>query len=124
MTDLGGFQFGLSHNPIAVHVDGATLGDFLGSGGRSTAAVGPVIDNESGHVTFAGFSYGDVPGASGDGVLATLSLTALGPGATALTLEEVQVLDTKGQLMEVTPAITYILLGNVLHTYLPLTLVR
>ncbi|MBC8254744.1 MAG: hypothetical protein H8E35_12070 [Ardenticatenia bacterium] len=102
-TDLGGFQFDIAFDPAVVQVEDVTLGDLLGSTGRSTTPLGPVIDNAAGAVTFGGFSFGDQPGPSGDGVLAVVTWTALGVGSSPLHLENVQVVDVAGQKQ---PAIT------------------
>jgi len=94
VVDLGGFQYTLRFNPAVVRVEGATLGSFLSSTGRSASAVGPVIDNQAGTVTFGGFSFGAAAGPSGTGTLASITFRALAVGSTALTFEGVQLTDT------------------------------
>lgn len=94
VNDLGGFEFDLLFDPAVVRVSDANLGWFLGSSGRSTAAVGPSIDNTVGSVTFGGYSFGSNPGASGSGTLATVTFTPVAQGTSALTLQNVQLIDT------------------------------
>jgi len=94
ITDLGGFEFQLDYDPAIVYVDDVTLGSFLGSGGKNTAALGPTIDNGSGSVTFGGFSYGSGTGADGTGTLATITFSPQVTGTTALTLSNVQMRDS------------------------------
>ena len=96
-VDLGGFQLAMNFDPVVVRVDNVTLGNFLGSTGRSTVPLGPEIDNEMGRVTFGAFSFGDQPGPSGNGVLATLTLRSQAAGSSILDMQQVQVTDTVGR---------------------------
>ena len=57
--DLGGFEFYLHYTPAIVTVDSVTLGDFLGSTGRTGGTVGPDIDNQAGTVSFGAWT---IPG--------------------------------------------------------------
>jgi hypothetical protein len=94
VTDLGSFQFTLVFSPTVMHVDGVALGDFLGSTGRNTSPVGPQIDNETGTLTFGGFSFGEPPGPNGSGLLATITFSPQAEGESALHLQSVQVTNT------------------------------
>jgi general secretion pathway protein D len=94
VSDLAAFEFEVTYNPDVVHVDDVTLGAFLGSGGRNTAALGPDIDNTAGRVTFGGFSYGTGSGADGSGTVATITFSPQMTGTTSLTLTNVQLRDT------------------------------
>ena len=95
VLDLGSFQFNLVYDPSVVWVDGVTLGDFLGSTGRSAASLGPRVDNEAGKATFGAFSFGDQPGPDGSGALALVRLRAVGLGSSPLDLQNVQLTDAK-----------------------------
>jgi hypothetical protein len=97
VTDLGGFQFTLAFSPTIVHVEGAALGAFLGSTGRTTTPLGPDMDNDAGTVTFGAFSFGDSPGPDGSGVLATITFSPQAMGGSDLHLQDVQVTDTDPQ---------------------------
>lgn len=94
VNDLGGFQFDLLFDQAVVQVSDANLGGFLGSSGRDTEAAGPDIDNINGIVAFGAFSYGSNPGASGSGTLAMVTFTPVAQGSSALTLQNVQLVDT------------------------------
>jgi len=94
VTDLGSFQFTLTFSPDIVHVEGAELGNFLGSTGRSTIPVGPEIDNQLGTVSFSAASYGDQAGADGSGVLATITFSPQANGVSNLHLQGMLVTDT------------------------------
>jgi hypothetical protein len=54
-----------------------TLGDFLGSTGRSTVPLGPFVDNSAGTVRYGALSFGAPAGPDGSGTVATVVLRAL-----------------------------------------------
>ena len=93
VADVGSFQFTLAFSPDIVHAEGAELGDFLGSTGRSTLPVGPDIDNAAGTVAFAAASFGEQAGADGSGVLATVSFLPQAEGESDLSLTDVRVMN-------------------------------
>ena len=97
--DLGGFEFTLLFVPTTVTVDSVTVGDLPGSTGREDISIGPTSDNQAGRVSFGAVTVPpDVPGASGTGVLATVTLTAQGFGESPLDLQDVMVLNTHAEL--------------------------
>ena len=101
VSDLGGFEFDLVYPPSIVTIeDGAdvSLGDFLESTGRTASELGPEIDNTAGTLTFGAFSYGDA-GASGTGVLATITFTVQSRQDGTLDLQDATVSDTQGSEM-------------------------
>jgi subtilisin family serine protease len=87
--DLAGFEFDLLFDPAAITVTGVHLGNFLGSSGNTLVVLGPRA-GEAGRLVYGAFSYGEQPGASGNGSLVVLDLTLLTPGETALNLKDVQ----------------------------------
>ena len=91
---LGGFQFDLLYITTTVTVDDVTLGDFLGSTGRTIISLDPKIDNQKGRAIFGAFGYGYASGPDGTGALAIITLTAQGVGCSPLDLERILVLDT------------------------------
>jgi hypothetical protein len=95
VVDLGSFDFTLTFSPTVLSVQSATLGTFLGSTGRSTGALGPLIDNAAGSVRFGAFSFGTAAGPNGSGTLATLTLRALSSGSSPLHFASMQYTDTK-----------------------------
>jgi hypothetical protein len=74
VANLGGFQFTLAYSPTLVIVEDVTLGDFLGSSGRTAQPLGPAIDNSAGSAAFGGFTMGSPLGPSGAGVVARIRL--------------------------------------------------
>ena len=104
VTNLGAFEFTLKYNGSIVKIWQPTdvqLGDFLGSTGRTVVPTGPDIDNDAGEMTFGAFTFGENPGPDGDGVLATIILTAQSEGISALDLTDVQVTDINGDVIPI-----------------------
>ncbi|MBM4466887.1 MAG: hypothetical protein FJ014_15275 [Chloroflexi bacterium] len=124
-NDLGGFEFALFFVPATVTVDSVTVGDFLGSTGRTAGLLGPNIDNQTGRVNFGAWTLGSAPGPNGTGTLATITLTAQGAGISPLDLQDVRVLDTKARGKTPTVEDGLVVVGNVPTSskiYLPLVL--
>jgi hypothetical protein len=93
VENLGGFQLEIAYDPTVLEVTGGSTGDFLTSTGRTKIPVGFQVDNQEGSVLIAAATFGDAPGASGSGMLATITGDARSAGTTALRLENIQVLD-------------------------------
>jgi hypothetical protein len=96
-NDLGGFEFTLSFITTTVTADSVTLGDFLGSTGRTVSTVGPIIDDQAGRASFGAWTLPGPPGPDGTGALAIVALTTQGVGISPLDLQDVLVLDTNVQ---------------------------
>jgi tetratricopeptide (TPR) repeat protein len=56
VLDVGGFEFALTFDPGVLQVEAVTLGEFLGSTGRTVSAMGPTIDNAAGSLAFGAVS--------------------------------------------------------------------
>ncbi len=75
-ANLGGFQFDIHYNSASLVISGApdvVLGPFLGSTGNTTIPLGPVIDNNTGQVTYGASTLAAQPGPNGSGNLATIT---------------------------------------------------
>ena len=99
ITDLGSFEFEIAYDGDIVQIAESghvVLGPFLGSTGRSVIPVGPDIDNTAGSVVYGAASFGTQAGASGSGILATITWTPQVEGTTTLDLKNVKVSDTQG----------------------------
>lgn len=94
--DLGAFQFDLAFDPEILKFQGAQLGPFLGSTGRTVSAVPPLVAGD--HVTYAAVSGTDQPGANGSGDLVYVTMLALSAGTSRLALLKMTVLDTQGEV--------------------------
>jgi hypothetical protein len=120
VADLGAFQFSLRYDPALLQVTDVTLGDLLGSTGRSLIDIPVVVDHESGRVTVAGASYGSAPGPNEDGLLADVTLTARRHGKGDLWLENVKVLDTDANRQGTVSQGAAVSVSASDHVYLPL----
>jgi hypothetical protein len=100
--DLGGFGLVLKYDPDVVHIQDVALGNFLGNSGRDIYPLGPAVDNDVGSVRLGGFGIGEGLGASGGGVLATITFVAQQGGSPGLMLQEIQLTDTSGRSQPVT----------------------
>lgn len=94
VEDLGFFQFKVIFDPALLQVKEVALGDFLASTGRSATGVGPLIDNQTGSLTYGGFSLGALKGPDGNGVLAEVTFTGRATGVSTVRLSNVIVRDT------------------------------
>ena len=101
VVNLGAFEFELRYDPTIVHVDDVVLGEFLGSTGRTTHSLGPIIDNEAGTAAFGAATSGPQPGPDGSGMLATIHLSPRAFGTSDLHLQDLLVLDTGGDTIPV-----------------------
>jgi hypothetical protein len=118
--DLGGFEFAMLFVSTTVTVDSVTVGDFVGSTGRSVIAVPPKIDNQAGRASLGVATVGSAPGPTGTGVLAIVTLTAQGSGQSPLDLQNVLVLDTHARHQ--TPTVEDGVVRVGFAVYLPLLL--
>jgi hypothetical protein len=100
VVDLGNYEFRIAFDPAIVQAQGVELGSFLGSTGRRVTAVGPVIDNISGTLTYGAFSVGEQAGPGGSGTLATSTFRAVISGETPLALQGVTLTDTHARPIE------------------------
>jgi hypothetical protein len=96
--DLGGFEFDLVYDPTMLQVQQVESGPFLASSGRTVALLGPAIDQSAGKAAFGLYSQGTGAGASGGGVLARVTMMAIGPGRSALDLQTALLADPAGTL--------------------------
>ena len=104
VSDLGAFELNLFYDPAVVWVTDVQMGDFMGGTDRTVVPLGPEIDNDAGVVAYAGFTFGEQVGPDGNGRLATIVCQARGEGTTAVTLANVQLVDT--QAAPLTPLAT------------------
>ncbi len=96
VNDLGAFELVFAYDPALVQIDEAKLGPFIGSTNRTVIPVGIKDDRVTGRVSAGAVTLGTTSGASGDGVLVTLSITALRAGEGSLVLSDVRLADTQG----------------------------
>jgi hypothetical protein len=90
--NLGGFEFRVSYDPSVVQVssaDSTTLGDFLGSTGRTATLLSPIIDNNLGSLKVGAFSLGSSEGPSGAGKLVNIKFDSVGAGLSDININDI-----------------------------------
>ena len=97
VENLGSFEFDLRYDSTLLQFNQATLGEFPTSTGRNFTPTGPNNDPNQGVVKYGAFSLGTTPnGPSGQGILATLTFTALAEGSSNLDFIAAQVTNISG----------------------------
>jgi hypothetical protein len=94
--NVGVFQTDLVYDPGVLHVEGVSIGPFLGSSGRAVFPLHPSIDHSSGRATFGAFTFGSQPGASGSGDMAYIVLQMQSAGQTTLNFQQTGLGDPQG----------------------------
>jgi hypothetical protein len=105
--DLGAFEFeyGFSPTLVGTAANNIQLGGMLGSTGRTTGELRMAsAPGRPGVPLYGAYSYGAAGGPNGNGVLATVAMTAVAPGTSQLSLGHLKVTDVRGN--EVVAAVT------------------
>jgi hypothetical protein len=92
ISDLAGYQFGVNFDNTLLHLNGVSTGSFL-NGGDTTSFGSYDADPTDGTLDYV-FDARQGAGASGGGVLATLSFDTLTAGIAALSFLNVEFLDS------------------------------
>lgn len=112
-VDLYAYQFDIGFNPSMLSANSVSEGAFL-SGSGSTFFFSGFIDNVGGTISFVADSLtGPVSGASGNGTLATISFTSIGPGGSPVGVFNVTALDSFGEGIAVDTAGATVTVGVV-----------
>ncbi len=119
-ANLGAFEFEYNFTPAvaAATVNNIQLGPFLGSTGRTTGELRLAsAPGRPGVPLYGAYSYGTAGGPSGNGVLATVTMTAVAPGASQLSLtqlkmttitgDEIASISTAGSVTVIGPRLIY-----------------
>lgn len=88
-NSVAAFQFVLKYDPMVLGEPAVSEGPYLGSSGRTVSCLEPVVDSDRdgpGTVQYGCATTGSGGGASGSGVLATVSLRVTHPGSSGLEL--------------------------------------
>ncbi len=124
--DLGAFEFEYNFTPAVASaaVDNIQLGGMLGSTGRTTGALRLAsAPGRPGVPLFGAYSYGAASGPNGSGVLATVTMTAVSPGASQLSLSGLKVTDVAGnEVLSSATAGGVTVVAGLRYIYLPLLL--
>jgi hypothetical protein len=101
VENLGGYQFTLGFDPTLVTYEFISDADFLSSTGRTAIPFTP--DGEANQITFGAFTLASPnPGASGTGIMATATFTAIANGTLSLSLTNVILSDPSGTQISTT----------------------
>jgi len=95
VADLYGWEFKLSWNPILLDAVNVTEGPFLKQGGDTFFF--NKINNTEGYLLVDCTRLGEVSGASGDGIIATINLHVKGEGECLLDLHDTILLSSLEQ---------------------------
>ncbi len=94
VIDLYAYQFDINFDPLVLQADGIIEGAFLSIGG-GTFYIPGFIDDVFGAISFtANTLISAVPGVTGGGVLATVTLRAVSAGSSTVTLSNSLLLDS------------------------------
>jgi len=98
VTNLGAYQFSLEFDPVIMAYVSAANGPFLGSSGRTVSCVPPSLADSN--VRLACSTLGSSPsGPSGDGVLATVTFSAIREGIGLMDLKDIILTDIQANIL-------------------------
>jgi hypothetical protein len=94
IADLYSYQFSINYDARYLRALNVTEGAFLGTAGSTVSGV---LGMDTGLIDFVyGSLLGPTPGASGSGLLASITFEAIGAGTSALSFADVIFLDSVG----------------------------
>jgi hypothetical protein len=94
IADLYSYQFSINYDARYLRALNVTEGAFLGTAGNTVSGV---LGMDTGLIDFVyGSLLGPTPGASGSGLLASITFEAIGAGTSALSFADVIFLDSVG----------------------------
>jgi hypothetical protein len=94
IADLYSYQFSINYDARYLRALNVTEGPFLGTAGSTVSGV---LGMDTGLIDFVyGSLLGPTPGASGSGLLASITFEAIGAGTSALSFADVIFLDSVG----------------------------
>lgn len=102
-ANLGAFEFVVNFDPaiVSASAENIQLGSLLGSTGRTASALRMnSAPNQPDMPIFGAYSYGATSGPNGNGVLATVVMTALSAGTSQLSVSELIITDVTGDTQQ------------------------
>src|ERR1700736_3278458 len=94
VNDLFSIPFLLQYNPAVISVEEVRHGGFLQAGDQAIAIV-MQVDKEHGQAIISATRQPNTPGASGTGTIMGIVINALGPGASPLSIVQVNARDSQ-----------------------------
>ncbi|MBN1919602.1 MAG: fibronectin type III domain-containing protein [Anaerolineae bacterium] len=120
-VNLGAFETAFNYDPAVLEFVSATVGGFLGSTGRTVTFLPPQVDPVAGRVDLGAYTLAPPDaGADGNGVLVNVTLRALEPGSSNLTLTSAQITTPAGTTQDLTTQISIVQIYTAHKVYLPL----
>ena len=123
VENLGAFELEVYYNSDYISANSVTLGDFIGSTGRTVFPIENNIDNESGIISYAVSTIGpNPPGPNGNGILLIIewfsSINTTKDITIELLLQNVQATEPDGTIipLETTNAQVTILMPELINT--------
>ena len=98
VNDLYSVPMILQYDPAVITVEEVQHGGFLSSGNQEIAIV-QRVDNEKGQAMIAATRQPNTPGVTGSGTLLGVVIKALAPGATNLSIVQVNAKDSQQKPM-------------------------
>ena len=112
ISDLAGWQSDITFDPAVLKVNSVSEGSFLKQGGGRTHFLRGTIDNTNGRITDIGSARISEGGASGEGILLSVSFTAMANGESRLSLREFQAGSSLGETISSRPSDIIITVGD------------
>ena len=103
ITDLAGWQFDITFDPVALEAIEVSEGDFLKTNGGSTFFQGGSIDNAAGEITGLSAARLSTQGVTGTGTILQVRFKAKSAGETELALQKFQFGSTTGDSIPAGP---------------------
>lgn len=97
-TDVAAAPLQIQFDPKILQLNGVSRGDFFSSDGQQPVFTWNIL-NESGAATIQLNRLPGTPGANGSGVLITLNFQAVGKGSTTVTIPNLSVRSSQGQVL-------------------------
>ena len=112
MSDLAGWQLGITFNPAVLRAVSVNEGNFLKKGGGNTFFQSGEIDNTTGEIDGVTATFIGSVGISGDGKLLSISFEAKTSGMGLLALNNVQFIASSAEVIAYDITINPIIVGD------------
>ena len=111
ITDLAGWQSDIIFDPAVLKVNNVSEGSFLKQGGGRTHFLKGTIDNTTGRIEGIGSARISEGGASGEGILLSITFTAKANGECRLSMRKFQAGSSLGETISSRPPDVIITVG-------------
>ena len=98
VTNLGAYQFSLEFDPVVAAYVSAANGPFLGSSGRTVSCDPPSLVGDNVRLVCRTLGASP-PGPNGDGVLATVTFSAIREGISLMDLKDIILTDIRANIL-------------------------